>query len=117
MVRSWPPPPATRLPILSPELPEDIRHHHCSLILGHQGAEATDRLQDRRPAIIISPFAKRGVVQHERREHASIAKFCERLFGLPTMTTRDADPATDDLMSALDFTQAPRPYSDFVPPQ
>ena len=69
------------------------------------------------PAIIISPFAKRGVVQHERREHASIAKFCERLFGLPTMTTRDADPATDDLMSALDFTQAPRPYSDFVPPQ
>ncbi len=66
------------------------------------------------PAIIISPFAKRGVVQHERREHASIAKFCERIFGLPAMTARDADPATDDLMSALDFTQAPRPYSDFV---
>jgi phospholipase C len=67
------------------------------------------------PAIIISPFVKRGVVQHERREVASIAKFCEGIFGLPTMTTRDADPATDDLMSAFDFQQSPRPYSDFVP--
>jgi phospholipase C len=67
------------------------------------------------PAIIISPFAKRGVVQHERREFSSIAKFCERIFNLPVMTQRDADPATDDLMSAFDFGQAPRPYSDFVP--
>jgi phospholipase C len=66
------------------------------------------------PAIIIGPYAKSGVIQHEQREHASIAKFCERIFGLPTMTTRDDDPATDDLMSAFDFTQAPRPYSDFV---
>jgi len=67
------------------------------------------------PALIISPFAKKGVVQHERREFSSIAKFCERIFNLPVMTARDADPATDDLMSALDFGQAPRPYSDFVP--
>jgi len=67
------------------------------------------------PAIIISPFAKRGVVQHERREFSSIAKFCERIFNLPTMTARDADPETDDLMSAFDFGQTPRPYSDFVP--
>ena len=55
-------------------------------------------------------------MQHERREHSSIAKFCERIFGLPTMTTRDTDPETDDLMSAFDFGQAPRPYSDFAFP-
>lgn len=67
------------------------------------------------PAIIIGPFARRGVVQNERREHASIAKFCERIFNLPAMTARDGDPQTDDLMSAFDFTQPPRPYSDFVP--
>jgi hypothetical protein len=30
------------------------------------------------------------------------------------MTTRDAQ--IDDLTSALDMTQTPRPYSDFVPP-
>jgi len=68
------------------------------------------------PAIIIGPFAKKGVVQNERREFASIAKFCERIFNLPTMTARDEDPDTDDLMSAFDFQQPPRPYSDFVPP-
>lgn len=67
------------------------------------------------PAIIISPFAKRGLVQHDRREFASIAKFCERIFGLPSMQARDADTATDDLMSAFDFAQTPRPYSEFVP--
>jgi phospholipase C len=67
------------------------------------------------PAIIISPFAKQGVVQHDRREFSSIAKFCERVFNLPAMTARDGDPATDDLMSAFDFAQAPRPYSDFMP--
>jgi len=68
------------------------------------------------PAIIIGPFAKKGVVQNERRELASIAKFCERIVNLPTMTARDEDPDTDDLMSAFDFEQPPRPYSDFVPP-
>src|SRR5262249_60134484 len=68
------------------------------------------------PAIIISPFAKKGVVQNERREFASIARFCERIFNLPAMTARDADADTDDLMSAFDFGQAPRPYTDFVPP-
>jgi len=72
------------------------------------------RLGMRVPAIIISPFAKHGVVQHERREHTSIAKFCERIFNLPSMTMRDADPNTDDLMSAFDFNQSPRPYSDFA---
>lgn len=67
------------------------------------------------PAIIIGPYAKRGVVQHEQREFSSIAKFCERIFNLEPMTARDAAPETDDLMSAFDFDQAPRPYSDFVP--
>ena len=67
------------------------------------------------PAIIISPFAKRGTVQHERRSFSSIAKFCEQIFHLPAMTSRDADPDTDDLMSAFDFEQTPRPYSDFIP--
>ncbi len=69
----------------------------------------------RAPALIISPFAKKGVVQHERRELSSIAKFCEGVFNLPTMSGRDADAATDDLMSAFDFEQVPRPYADFVP--
>jgi phospholipase C len=67
------------------------------------------------PPSSLSPFAKRGVVQHERREHSSIAKFCESVYHLPAMAARDADAATDDLMSAFDFEQVPRPYADFVP--
>ena len=42
-------------------------------------------------------------------------QFCEAIFNLPTMTARAADPNTDDLMSAFDFGQTPRPYSDFMP--
>jgi phospholipase C len=65
------------------------------------------------PCLIISPFAKKGVVQHQVREHSSIATFCEKIFGLPTMTARDA--VADDLMEAFDFGQAPRPFTDFTP--
>lgn len=67
------------------------------------------------PAIIIGPYAKRGLVQHEQREFSSISKFCEAIFGLPAMSNRDSDPALDDLTSAFDFAQTPRPYSDFAP--
>jgi phospholipase C len=66
------------------------------------------------PCIIISPFARKGVVEHTVREHSSIARFIEKVYGLPTMTNRDA--AADDLSSALDMTQTPRPFSDFVMP-
>ncbi|MEZ0230161.1 MAG: alkaline phosphatase family protein [Planctomycetota bacterium] len=69
------------------------------------------------PCIVISPYAKKGVVQHDVREFSSISKFIERIYGLPAMTNRDADPAIDDLMKTLDVEQTPRPYSDFVMPQ
>jgi phospholipase C len=69
-------------------------------------------LGPRVPCIIISPYARKGVVQHQVRDHTSIARFCERTFGLPTMTARDAQ--ADDLMDAFDLEQEPRPYSDFA---
>ena len=67
------------------------------------------------PCIIISPFAKKGIVQHAVREHSSITKFIETVYGLQSMTARDAQ--ADDLTSALDMNQTPRPFSDFVMPQ
>jgi phospholipase C len=66
------------------------------------------------PCLIVSPYARKGVVQSTVREHSSIARFCEALFGLATLTARDA--AADNLLGAFDFGQTPRPYSDFVPP-
>jgi phospholipase C len=67
------------------------------------------------PTLVVSPYARRGVVDHTTYEHASIVKFCERVFGISPMATRDA--AADDMtQGAFDFTQPPRPYSDFHVP-
>jgi phospholipase C len=63
------------------------------------------------PCIVLSPYAKKGVVDKTTYEVSSILKFCEADFGLATMTARDG--AAADFTAAFDFTQAPRPFSDF----
>jgi phospholipase C len=48
------------------------------------------------PAIIISPFAKKGFVDHRQYETVSILRFIEKRWGLEALHTRDslADPFT-----------------------
>jgi phospholipase C len=58
------------------------------------------------PALVLSPYARRGVVSHAVTEHASVPKTVEVLFRLPPLTARDA--RARDLLDALDFTQRPR---------
>ena len=58
------------------------------------------------PALVISPYAKRGYIGHRPTEHSSVPKTIETLFGLPNLTTRDAQ--ANDLLDALDFSQPPR---------
>jgi phospholipase C len=67
------------------------------------------------PAIIVSPFAKRGYVDHTLYDTTSILRFITRRFGLPNLpglTVRDAalrangSPPLGDLTDALDL--APR---------
>jgi len=53
------------------------------------------------PAIIVSPYAKRGFVDHTQYDTTSILKFIERRFGLPPLGPRDA--AANDLTNAFDF--------------
>ncbi|MEO8859379.1 MAG: acid phosphatase, partial [Burkholderiaceae bacterium] len=62
------------------------------------------------PAIIVSPYAKRGFVDHTQYDTASILRFITRRFGLeplPGMVQRDAGlrsngfPAMGDLSGAL----------------
>jgi phospholipase C len=55
------------------------------------------------PAIIISPYAKRGYVDHTTYETVSILKFIEERYGLAALATRDARAA--DLTGAFDFSQ------------
>ncbi|MGZ8975800.1 alkaline phosphatase family protein [Methylomagnum sp.] len=53
------------------------------------------------PAIIISPFAKRGYVDHTPYDTTSILKLIETRFGLKPLGTRDAQ--ANDLTGALDL--------------
>jgi len=55
------------------------------------------------PAIIISPYAKRGFVDHSEYETVSILKFIETRWHLKPLGTRDA--RADGLNNAFDFNQ------------
>ena len=58
------------------------------------------------PSMIISPYAKRGFIDHTLSDFTSFLKFVEVLHSLPPLTGRDS--AANDLMEAFDFAQAPR---------
>ncbi|MYN19678.1 phosphoesterase [Rugamonas sp. FT107W] len=76
------------------------------------------------PLLAISPWAKKGVVDHTYYDHASIAKFIERNWSLPPLSARSRDnlpnpvhdkaapyvprnrPAIGDLMNLFDFGAA-----------
>ena len=60
----------------------------------------------RTPAIIISPYARRGVF-HQQITNVSILSFMQALWGLPPLTTLNA--RQDNLLPAFDFGQAPLP--------
>jgi phospholipase C len=64
-------------------------------------------LGTRVPTLIVSPYAKRGVVASGEYDHASILKFIEWRFGLEPLTERDRRAAA--FLEAFDFEQAPRP--------
>ncbi len=55
------------------------------------------------PAIVISPFAKHGVVDHGRYDTTSILAFIERRWGLAPLTSRDS--AAADLRTAFALGQ------------
>jgi phospholipase C len=59
------------------------------------------------PLIVVSPFAKAGMIDHTRAEFSSVLKFIESDFDLPALTARDGNAA--DMTQDFDFTQAPLP--------
>lgn len=78
------------------------------------------------PMIAVSPFAKKGYVDHTYYDHASILKFIERNWGLNPLSQRSRDnlpnpishgrnrympvnlPAIGDLMNLFDFDSGDR---------
>ena len=60
-----------------------------------------DNLGVRVPAIVISPFARKGFVSHLTHEHDSTLRLIELLHDLPALTGRDAN--SDALLDMFDF--------------
>jgi phospholipase C len=64
------------------------------------------------PAILVSPYALKGVVDHTQLDFTSILKFIEENWGIPSLAERDAK--ANNFLSAFDFKQASR-QSEFLP--
>ena len=58
------------------------------------------------PAMLVSPYARQGYIDHTTLDHTSILKFIQENYNLPPLTTRAAKAAS--LTGAFDFAQAPR---------
>ncbi|MFM8943671.1 MAG: alkaline phosphatase family protein, partial [Actinomycetota bacterium] len=75
-------------------------------------------LGPRTPALIISPFSRAGdspdggSVDHTVYEFSSVVRLIEDVFGLPTLTARDA--SANPLLGALDLS-APNPEPLVLP--
>jgi phospholipase C len=60
----------------------------------------------RAPALLVSPYARRGYIDSTTLDFASVPKFIEENWGLQPLAERDAK--ANSLMSAFDFSQPPR---------
>jgi acid phosphatase len=84
------------------------------------------------PLIVVSPYARRGYVDHVYSDHASILKFIEHNWGMPPLSQRSRDnlpdpvmgkdpyrpengPAVGDLYSLFDFRDAAGPEREGGP--
>jgi phospholipase C len=57
--------------------------------------------------LVLSPYARAGYVSKTLHSHISLVKFCEAIFGLPALNTRDA--AANGMSDCFNFTQKPAP--------
>jgi phospholipase C len=68
-----------------------------------------DGLGIRVPLLIVSPYAKKGLVSHVHYEDGSILKFAEDQFGLPRLAASDAR-ANSPEEDCFNFKQPPRKF-------
>lgn len=59
------------------------------------------------PALLVSPYAKRGYVDHTTYDFTSPLKFIQVNWGLRSLASRDAK--ANPMLAAFDFEQPPRP--------
>ncbi|NGZ07960.1 MAG: hypothetical protein CV088_01050 [Nitrospira sp. LK70] len=63
------------------------------------------RYGSRVPCLVVSPYAKAGHISKELNSHVSLVKFCQTLFGLPHLNTRDG--GSNGMADCFDFKQKP----------
>jgi len=69
------------------------------------------------PALLVSPYARRGLVDHTQLEHTSMLRFIEDNWNLTPLGPRDA--SANDFLSAFDFrrvARGPELNVDYSPP-
>jgi len=70
------------------------------------------------PTLVISPWARPHFIDHTEYEFASMLRFAEVNFKLPTLGVRDVK--ANDMMNSFDFRQTPQPplieQTNFVGP-
>ena len=59
------------------------------------------------PSLLISPYARKGQIDHTLLDHTSILKFIEENWNIPPLAERDAK--ANNFTSAFDFSASPRP--------
>lgn len=59
------------------------------------------------PALLVSPYAKRGFIDSTQLDYTSILHFIEQNWNLKPLTARDA--RAQSIAAGFDFQQAPRP--------
>jgi len=77
---------------------------------GHAGYRGSQfRYGPRVPCLVVSPYARQGL-NHTFSSHASIVKFCLRLFALPRWNVPALAPGdrSGDLWESFDFQAPPR---------
>jgi phospholipase C len=65
------------------------------------------------PAIVVSPYAKKGVVSHTTYEFGSVLKLVEQTFNLPVVGPASfgyTDTRAASMVDVFDFTQKPRAF-------
>ena len=57
------------------------------------------------PLLIISPYAKKGYIDHTLYDYSSMLRFAEDILGLPALAKRDK--GANDMLNAFNFSQKP----------
>jgi phospholipase C len=78
---------------------------------GESSYDGFSRYGFRVPAIVVSPYAKRGFVSNVVHDHTSILAMLERKWNLPALTWRDAN--ANDLTDFIDMRALTRHHPTF----